>query len=196
MSVHVFGYGSLVAPEGLARTLERPVDAVSAELHAWRRRWSLLRDNHTAEKTFALPDGSLPDYILGLNVEGEAEDKAGPVNGALIEVADGDLERLDRRELRYDRVDVSDQITLRNTDAQAPRVVFTYTAKRPQHFAPAPPPNSVIVAAYLAIVERGFKALGPGELERYRATTGPNPVEVVEATLVKDQIRPGNPRDW
>ena len=75
-----------------------------AELRGWRRRWSLLRDNHTAEKTFARSDGSLPDYILGLNVE-EGEDDAGPVNGGLIEIYDEERERLDQREMRYDAVE-------------------------------------------------------------------------------------------
>ena len=85
MSTWVFGYGSLVAPERRAR-VRAPVEVAPAELRGWRRRWSLLRDNHTAEKTFARADGSLPDYILGLNVEAESEDDAGPVNGGLIEV--------------------------------------------------------------------------------------------------------------
>jgi cation transport regulator ChaC len=194
MSTWVFGYGSLVAPESAGHTLERPIEVVPADLHGWRRRWSLLRDNHHSEKTFALADGSLPDFILGLNAEAEGEDPAGPVNGGLIELFDGELDRLDKREIRYDRVDVSEQISLR--DGELEGRVFTYTAKRPQHFAPEPPPNSVIVAAYLAIVEYGFEELGDGELDRFKATTGPPPVEVVEASLVKDEIPPGNPRRW
>jgi cation transport regulator ChaC len=194
MSALLFGYGSLVAPESAGHTLERPIEEVPAVLHGWRRRWSLLRDNLKCEKTFARPDGSLPDFVLGLNAEAEGEDDAGPVNGAVIELEEGELERLDLREVRYDRVDVSDQISLR--DGALDDTVFTYTAKRPQNFAPEPPPNSIIVAAYLDIVEYGFEELGEQELERFRATTGPPPVEVVEATLVKDRVRPGNPRRW
>jgi hypothetical protein len=54
----------------------------------------------------------------------------------------------------------------------------------------------VIVDRYAEIVGNGFAALGPGELERYEATTGPYPVEVVAARLVRDEIPRGNPRRW
>jgi hypothetical protein len=96
--------------------------------------------------------------------------------------------------MRYDRVDVSDQVAAR--DGAVEGTVFTYTAKRPEHFAAEPPPDSIVVKAYLEIVEYGFGELGEGELERFAATTGPPPVEVVEATLVKDRVPPGNPRRW
>ena len=193
MSTWVFGYGSLVAAESAGHTFERPIEVVPAELRGWRRRWSLLRDNHTAEKTFARSDGSLPDYILGLNVE-EGEDDAGPVNGGLIEIYDEERERLDQREMRYNAVEVTEQIALR--DGELEHDVITYTAKRPEHFAPEPPPNSIVVRAYLDIVEYGFTELGEGELEHFHATTGEPPTEVAEVTLVKDEIPQGNPRRW
>lgn len=192
----VFAYGSLVARESLAITLGREVHAVlPAELRGWRRRWSLLRDNLTAEKTFALADGSLPGHILGLNIEAEGEDEAGPVNGALVELGAVELERLDRRELRYDRVDVTAAVGAAG-GGEAPGTVWTYTAKRPQHFAPTPPGESVILASYVAVVEAAFAALGAGQVDRFRLTTGPLPAEVVEAVLVRDEIPPGNPRGW
>jgi hypothetical protein len=71
----------------------------------------------------------------------------------------------------------------------------TYRAK-PFHFASRPPEDAVILASYAEAVERGFKGLGPGELEHYFASTGPYPVERVSGTLVLDRIPPGNPRDW
>jgi len=54
----------------------------------------------------------------------------------------------------------------------------------------------VILATYAAAVERGFEALGPGELDHYLATTGPYPVDRVSAALVLDRIPDGNPREW
>jgi hypothetical protein len=53
----------------------------------------------------------------------------------------------------------------------------------------------VILRTYAEAVELGFEALGPGELELYRATT-PYPVDRVEAALVIDRIPEGNPRAW
>ena len=50
-----------------------------------------------------------------------------------------------------------------------------------------------MIATYPATIEAAFAALGPEQLELYRATTAPTPVEVTEATLVRDRIPPGNP---
>jgi hypothetical protein len=50
--------------------------------------------------------------------------------------------------------------------------------------------------SYLETVERAFAALGDGQLEAFRRSTGPPPVAVVDAVLVRDRIPPGNPRRW
>lgn len=192
--VAVFGYGSLADPHSAAQTLGREVPKlVPARLGGWRRRWSEVRDNRRCEKTFALePSGELPDWVLGLNVEPASgvPGEAGP-NGVLIEVSEEELERLDVRELRYDRVDV----TALTAGAERFDLVVTYTA-RPENFAPEPPARAAILASYARTVEAAFAALGPEQLEAYRETTGPPPVEPVEATLVRDSIPPGNPRQW
>lgn len=193
-SLGVLAYGSLVSASSAAKTLGRPVnELIPAELSGWRRRWSLCRDNLRSEKTFALADGSLPPFILGLNAV-PGEDEVGPLNGAIFELSSEELERLDRREIRYDRVEVTGEV--RVTDgSKRPGTVFTYTAK-PEHFAPQPPPGAIILAKYAGVVEHAFELLGPGQLDRFRANTGPHPVEIHEATLVKDEIPPGNPRSW
>jgi hypothetical protein len=171
-------------------TLGRPSGELRpARLHDWRRRFSQRRDNLTCEKTFECEGGWRPEWILGLNVE-EGEDGAGPVNGVVIELTEAELDRLDIREIRYDRVDVTGSVE----GEELPERIVTYKAKA-FHFAPEPPEDSVILATYAAAVEAGFEELGPDELERYLATT-PYPVERVEATLVIDKIPEGNPRAW
>jgi cation transport regulator ChaC len=187
----LFAYGSLVSAASAERTLGRGVEhAGAARLGGWRRRWSLARDNLRSEKTFARPDGTTPPYCLGLNVEpgGGVEP-----NGALFEVSEDELDRLAVREIRYERIEVTGELAL-PAGAQFDRV-FTFTAKR-EHFAPSPPAGAVIVATYALAVEAAFENLGPNQLEAFRASTGPYPVEVIEATLVRDRIPPGNPRDW
>ena len=88
----------------------------------------------------------------------------------MIELTEAELDRLDIREIRYDRVEVTDLV-----DGEGlPERIVTYTAKA-FHFAPEPPEDAVILATYARAVEEGFDALGPGELDRYRATTGPYP---------------------
>jgi cation transport regulator ChaC len=188
--VGLFGYGSLVLRESASMTLGRLIGELRpARLHDWRRRFSQRRDNLTCEKTFECEGGWRPEWILGLNVE-EGEAEAGPVNGVVIELTEAELHRLDIREIRYDRVEVTGSVQ----GEDLPDRIVTYKAKA-FHFAPEPPEDSVILATYAAAVEEGFEALGSGELEHYLATT-PYPVERVEATLVIDKIPDGNPRAW
>jgi hypothetical protein len=73
--------------------------------------------------------------------------------------------------------------------------VIAYTAKA-RHHHPTPPEGAVIVATYPAAVEAAFAALGPGQLELFRATTAPPPAPLVEGRLARDEIPPGNPRAW
>ena len=194
MSLAVFAYGSLVNPESFARTLGRePVEPLAARLSGWRRRWSLLRNNLASEKTFARhPSGELPRWVVGLNLERdeEAGEELAP-NGALIEISEAELERLDVRELRYDRVDVSGRVT----GGEGFDRIVTYTA-RPKHFSAQPPDGAVAMAPYMRAIEAAFKALGDGQWELFLNTTGPPPVETIEPLLVRDEIPPGNPREW
>ena len=188
----VFGYGSLVSVASASQTIGRPVEiAAVARLEGWTRAWTLGRNQARSEKTFARPDGSRPRFCLGLNVE-PSEQPTAP-NGALIELSEVELERLDLREIRYHRVEVTEALELdgeHGFDA-----VYTYSA-RPEHHHPEPPEDAIVVASYPATIEAAFAELGPEQLELYRRTTAPIPVEVTAATLVRDRIPSGNPRDW
>lgn len=191
----VFGYGSLVSRASVAKTLGHDaVPPVPARLAGWRRRWSLVRDNARAEKGFEPIEGDPFDYCLGLNLEREPEapEEAWP-NGGLIEMTAAELDRLDLRELRYDRVEVTADV--RSEETESLDAVFTYTAK-PENFAAHPPPRSVVLASYLRACEAAFAELGPDELVAFGRTTDPVPVRVVEARLVRDEIPEGNPRAW
>jgi hypothetical protein len=195
--IGVFAYGSLVNATSAGRTLERELPTPRpARLPGWRRRWTLVRDNLRSEKTFAIdPGGRVPQWVLGLNIEPCPEgDEAGGIeapNGALLELSEAELARLDLREMRYDRVEV----TARVAGADGFDLVVAYKAKD-RHHAPEPPPGAVVLAPYLRAVEEAFAALGEAELEAFRRTT-PLPVaELVETVLVRDQIPPGNPRGW
>jgi cation transport regulator ChaC len=191
MRLGVFGYGSLVIPESIELTIGHPVQmSWPTRLCGWRRRFSQARDNLTCEKTFELANGRRPEWILGLNVEA-GEDPSGPVNGVVLELTDAELDRLDIREIRYDRVDVTELVE----GEDLPDRIITYAAK-PDHFALEPPDDAVILATYANAIEQAFGALDDGELEYYLQTTGPYPVERVEARLVIDHIPEGNPRTW
>jgi hypothetical protein len=194
--IAVFGYASLASAASAAHTLGRPVEfGAVARLRGWSRAWTLGREQAASEKTFARADGSIPRFCLGLNLE---PDPGGPPpNGVLIELTEAELERLDVREIRYDRINVTDAIAFDDGAAPAKRfdLVIAYRAKA-RHHHPAPPDDAIIVSTYPAAIEAAFDALGPGQLELYRQTTAPVPVEPVAATLVRDEIPPGNPRAW
>jgi hypothetical protein len=192
MRLAVFAYGSLVSPASVERTLGRSVEpARRARLSGWRRGWTQARDNLESEKTFAFADGTAPPWCLGLNVEPDPRDD-GP-NGTVIGVSSRELDRLALREIRYDRVEVTDHV-VPEASSSFDRV-FTFTSK-PDNLAPSPPPGAVVLASYVCAVEAAFDSLGPGELDLFRETTTPHSVEAVEAVLVRDRIPPGNPRDW
>jgi hypothetical protein len=189
----LFAFGSLADPASAERTLGHPVELVAlTRLPGWRRRWSTVRDNLTSEKTFVRrSDGGLFGHVLGLNLEpAETGDEESP-NGALLALTEEELLRLDVREMRYDRIDVTEHLDI------PPGLdrVFAYKAK-PAHFAPEPPDDAVVISSYLEAVDSAFAALGTAEHELFLATTGPPPVPVVDAVLVRDRIPPGNPREW
>lgn len=190
----VFAYGSLVDPASASVTLERAVEEVwPAHLRGWRRRFSQARDNRACEKTFArVDDGTIPERVLGLNVERDANGGKTP-NGALIEVSEAELDRLNAREIRYDRVEVTSEVAA----GEAPEFdrVYAYVAKA-AHFAAETPPGAVIIRSYAATVEAAFEALGPGHRDEYVRTTLPYPAELIDARLIEDRIPPGNPREW
>ncbi len=190
----IFAYGSLVAAASAAETLGRDsVQPRPARLGGWLRSFSLVRDNRRCEKTFADPGGRIPDLILALNVEPDPRGRS-QVNGALIEVSESELDRLDRRELRYGREDVTGAITVGRAGPR-PDSVFTYVAK-PGNRATVPPPGAVVLAAYERTVERAFAELGEGQLDAFRRNTRTCPAERIEADLVSDEIPAGNPRAW
>ena len=188
----VFGYASLVSPVSAGQTLGRPVDRpVPARLHGWARGWTLGREQAKSEKTFARPDGTVPRFCLGLNLDPDPD--AAPPNGVLIELTEAELDRLDIREIRYRRVDVTEAV-LAESGPGFDRVI-TYVAK-PEHHHPAAPEDAIVVSTYPATIEAAFDRLGPGQLGLFRETTTPIPVPVTDATLIADDIPPGNPRDW
>ena len=192
----VFGYGSLASSGSAGLSLGREVEhAAIVRLAGWRRRWNVYRDNRAVEKTFALADGTLPPFVVGLNIEHDPSCEG--ANGVLIELTEDEADRLDLREMRYDRVDATADVRPLGDGPPPPDFdqVIVYTAK-PVHHAPETPPGAIVIAEYLRTVVAAFDALGPGQLELFWETTDPPPVEPSEATLVKDRIPEGNPRGW
>ncbi len=208
--VAVFGYASLASPESASQTIGRPVEfAGVARLQGWRRAWTLGREQAESEKTFARADGSIPRFCLGLNVEPDPDAPA--PNGVLIEITEAELDRLDVREVRYDRVDVTAAIAVEGerpgTEHGFDRVI-AYTAK-PRHHHPTAPDDAVIVSTYPAADRGGVRRARAGSARclqgDHRAAAGAargrhagprrdpagQPAGLV--TRPFDQVRPGWP---
>jgi cation transport regulator ChaC len=176
----VFGYGSLVSPVSFGHTLGRGltpgVDFFEAELAGYGRRW-----NYGTDTIFTAtgPDGiERSDWVfiaLGL-IRAERE----VTNGVVGWVDDSEFEALDRRERRYDRVDVTDLVTLAPEltasvdEAMGEAAIVTYVP-RPEPIATYEEARERGVAAitmrYWDLVDEAFADLGADRRERYHATT-------------------------
>src|SRR5947209_11229492 len=97
----VFGYASLVGAREAAA-------APAATLIGYAREWNVAMDNSATipgYRYFVDRDGSRPAiFVTFLNV---APDTRCSVNGVLLDAASGALERFDRRERNYRRIDVT-----------------------------------------------------------------------------------------
>ena len=129
MTAAVFVYGSLVAAGEIAGILgkdeaDEGVDYVLATLSGWRRTWNVCTDNTTSRVVRYYTPGTgerPPIQVLFLTLE----PAAGTVTGYVVFVEAHHLAALDAREGNYDRVRVTDQVTMRGR----PAVVWTYVAK-------------------------------------------------------------------
>ena len=182
---YVFGYGSLVDRGSLEASVGRPVEPVDgpfpARLRGYRRCWNVVT-----------PSSMRPDYVL-TTVDGEPwqgplgwlgiePDPAASALGAAYRVTGQDLDVLDRRELSYDRVDVTAQLDRQWVGGP----VFTY---RPRvdavGRARAAGDTAVVFARYLRLLERGFRALGDDLYDEHvRTLPDPAPFRVREITAV------------
>lgn len=166
----VFGYGSLVSPTSLGRTLGRDVsverDWVPGVLHGFGRRWNYGSLHLRADWEH---DGLVVErglvVSLGLVEAGEW------CNGVVVRVTADELSRLDQRERDYDRIDVTDAIEAIDTVpgrvvTYVPRVsaVRRYEAHRAER-------RAAVNQRYLDLVGGAFDALGGVERDRFDEST-------------------------
>lgn len=178
---YVFGYGSLVAMTAPLDIGGRLYPAVPGRLHGFRRRWGVAMNNWETgedEKHFVDPRTGLKPHVAVAYLD--VEDEAGAiVNGLAVPVDSGRLRELDRREVNYRRVVVSEAFRPR-----LPGSVFTYEGTEPARARAAAStgaPGVFVSRGYVESVRRAFAALGDGELAEYERTT--DPLEFAERDL-------------
>lgn len=174
----VFGYGSLVDPRSLARTIDRlaqlGVDAFEADLAGYGRRWNYgtLAVGESVDE----PGREWRIVALGLTVA-----VAESVNGLIARVDDADLAALDRRERNYDRVDVTEAMTVAAGAEIGTVITYVPRPEPVERFEQARAEGTAAISKrYWDLVDNAFASLGPDQRERYRATTPDPGIPVVE----------------
>lgn len=184
----VFGYGSLVSPASMARTIKRVaepgVDFFEAELAGYGRRWNYGVEHIVA--TWTLDDGTAIDdgVIVALGIIESANDA---VNGVIASLTDAEMAYLDRRERNYDRVDVTSVITTAAETSDpiyvyVPRVsaIERYESAREQGIAG-------VRRTYWDTVESAFGEFGDEQRDRYRSTTPDPDVPIVDIVSARER---------
>lgn len=173
----VFGYGSLVSPASMERTLGRPVprddDFRATHLLGYSRRWNYGSLRQRGD--WHGPHGPVRDGIvvsLGLEVTD------GRCNGAAVRVTDDELAMLDWRESDYERTDVTGRVT-----GAFDGRVFTYVPRETaieRYREARRDRRAAIRQSYVDLVRTAFERLGGRHLDEYVTTTPHPDVPVVD----------------
>ena len=179
--VWVFGYGSLVSPESFGATLGRElrpgIDFFDAEVARFGRRWNYGVMHITG--TAVDRSGSPRDYtIVALGVVPSEHEH---VNGVVGWAAEHELTELDHRERHYERVDVTEHVTVDAAGSFDGRVALYLP--RPEavaHYARARDRGTAAIdEGYWHLVDRAFRARGAAAHATYLATTPPPDVPIL-----------------
>lgn len=177
MFTHAFAYGSLLNPSSLAATLP-DVDLRSVEpawLAGFARTFGVAFPNAGSQddKAYLDAEGGRPPFVLFANLVARASE-ASRVNGVLVPVGAGDLERLRRRELRYDLIEASGVARPPAAPAGPGPVRVGVFVGKPAFTRPQDLARGVVAAAYRRRIEEGvafWEARCPGFRRGYTDST-------------------------
>lgn len=193
----VFAYGSLVDPNDIAAYVGRPPiegrDWVRAHLNGYERNWFVGMDNihvRADDKFYVSPDGTRFDgVVLSLGLA-QAPDQQ--TNGVAFRVNAQQLFVLDKRERRYNRVDISSAGGM-SADALDGAVIYTYLPRADaveRAVLAVTSGAAAVPRAYHHKVRAAFTVLGDNELAGFDASTEPPDAPLVDLEV----IRPGSTR--
>jgi hypothetical protein len=178
----VFGYGSLVDPSSVSRTIGRQVapgiDFLRAELVGWGRRWNYgvghVGARWVGDDGVEVADGTI--VALGLV---RAPDER--VNGVVVRVLADELERLDRREREYDRIDVTASVAPPRPSPVDRTVTYSPRASAIARYEHARDRGTAAIrSTYWNLVDDAFAAFGANDSRAYRESTPAPDVPVVD----------------
>lgn len=188
MSTWIFGYGSLVSPESLASTIGRTITPGTGmhvvELAGYGRRWNygskVLRGDWVNDDGTEVTGG----LVVSLGVVEAPEEST---NGVIFAVDDTELADLDWRERAYDRIDVTERITLLDDSAgqrlDDPIALYYPRASSIDRYEQHRDAGTAAIRqSYWDVVDDAFTALGDDHRDWYRRTPAPD-VPVRDITL-------------
>lgn len=188
---YIFGYATLAdSSDPLVTRVRGEYKPVWGLLTGYRRRWKAAMENLDGlndHKHYLDPvTGARPDICpVALSVEsGE-----GQVNGVALPVREQDIEFFDRRELHYDRIEVSSAFSV-----SLDRPVWTYTANAvaaKQYREALASGRAFICRSYFHRVHETFRTLGPGPWESFRASTDQPECPLLDLEHSRIGIEPG-----
>jgi len=154
--VYLFGYGSLICPDSVARTLGRQVEGQDLKkvwLNGYERGWTVYDE-------VCFEDETAPRPTAFLNIAPHAGHRC---NGIAVPVTVEDLAGFDERERSYRRVDVSESVA-----PQLNRPIYAYVGCKPWTEMPK---QTVVAAKYDALVDRAISRWGESFVHDYQSST-------------------------
>lgn len=156
--IYVFGYGSLINPKSIQRTLGREIrveDLLEARIHDYIRKWQLV--------DWVLIEGfdrerSIPAIFLDIVWQPGAK-----TNGILIPLSVDELHKMGQRERNYDRIYVSTLI-----EPSVSEHIYTYIGKKEYI---TPPKESCVLVQYENMIEEGLHFWGKEFEQQYYEST-------------------------
>lgn len=174
MRIAVFGYGSLVNKDSLEKTLGKNIKIQTAILKGWKRDWSAILENTSNGSHYQLSGGEVPPKVVVLNIR---QSEGSEVNGVLIDCSEKKLDRLINREVHYDLVDVTQNVSCKGFDK-----VYSFSAKI--RFLGNGTEAAIIPLSYKVLVESAFRLISDNELSKYLNTTESPKYKIVESTFI------------
>lgn len=174
--VGMIGYGSLTSKKQMEAQLGKPYDGLFRVVHldGFQRYWNFVAPNDRAHPPFnniikcvAEGDTIAPEFSIFLNIQ-RTENRS--INCCLFVIDETDLQVMDKTEIGYERIDVSDSI--REFDVVG-GPVYAYQAQ-PDYVKEAitnRPGSSVIPTSYLDFLEAAFNDLGDQYKQEFQEST-------------------------
>jgi cation transport regulator ChaC len=164
--IYVFGYGSLINPKSVNKTLKRDIiisDLIPCFLTNFVRSWN-VKDSIMSEELNQPIEGVFLNITESLQSE---------MNGVIFKVTNDEFEQMKLREKNYNYIDISDKIKIyssQNDNSKLNGVVYTFIAK-PNYIANKLDTNCYVMQNYIGIIEDGLSYYDDAFKKRFEATT-------------------------